>query len=412
MTWMYLPNSLFSLDTEESHSDSDSRASQSEQSATSSENTTSRDSSSDESRMEYWTTHRFGVTRRLTTGTLGVERWISSLRASLASLTVLPDGERVELTTAISGRIPSESYLRFDPLMCSWRTPGFNFGIEASQHMLTPSLLTLHPSGMTRSGRMYQLAPLVPHTSVGDGGVLPTPKDAPDDGGPPNLKMNTKRWGGVNSLGQMATKGLWPTPKARDAENGESPAEEHRNSPDLAWIARKFPTPTAADSDRTSLTYPSGNPTLRGSLMPTPTVMGNRNRSEYSSKAGDGLETYAQKFPTPIYSDAEEAGTNHIQLWRTVRSSPHGMSSGKLCPEFVEWLMGLPKGWTSLDPIDPDDLMNWIDGMFNRTAWDGEWPGVSRVTHVTKDRVPRLRALGNGVVPAVVRRFLVSHPPH
>ena len=77
-------------------------------------------------------------------------------------------------------------------------------------------------SGMTRDGVLYQLPPLVLRTSVGGGGVLPTPQttDAEPGGGPPNKRANTTRWGGVNSLGQMAKQGLWPTPRAQSA-NGK-----------------------------------------------------------------------------------------------------------------------------------------------------------------------------------------------
>ena len=36
---------------------------------------------------------------------------------------------------------------------------------------------------------------------------------------------------------------------------------------------------------------------------------------------------------------------------------------------------------------------------------DGEWPDTPRVAVGIKDRVSRLRALGNAVVPAVVERI-------
>jgi hypothetical protein len=51
----------------------------------------------------------------------------------------------------------------------------------------------------------------------------------------------------------------------------------------------------------------------RKGLLPTPTIKGNYNRAGASAKAGDGLAT---------------------------------VIGGPLNPEFLEWLMGFPIGWT------------------------------------------------------------------
>lgn len=54
----------------------------------------------------------------------------------------------------------------------------------------------------------------------------------------------------------------------------------------------------------------------RQGLLPTPTVCGNYNRKGASANSGDGLATAV---------------------------------GGKLSPQFVEWMMGLPDDWTALD---------------------------------------------------------------
>ena len=56
--------------------------------------------------------------------------------------------------------------------------------------------------------------------------------------------------------------------------------------------------------------------------------------------------------------------------------------------------MGWPVGWTSLEPMT--ELGSWFDG----TWWDEE--PVDRVTTVKTNRTKRLRAIGNGQVPACV----------
>ena len=65
--------------------------------------------------------------------------------------------------------------------------------------------------------------------------------------------------------------------------------------------------------------------------------------------------------------------------------------------------MGVPQGWTDLSPLPAESWLRWQQG----GHWnDGEWPGVPRVATGIKDRVSRLRALGNGIVPACVAEFL------
>ncbi len=58
-------------------------------------------------------------------------------------------------------------------------------------------------------------------------------------------------------------------------------------------------------------------------LWPTPTVYGNYNRKGVSATSGDGLTTAVKK-QTPT-------------------------EGGSLNPEWVEWLMGFPAGWTEVD---------------------------------------------------------------
>jgi hypothetical protein len=91
----------------------------------------------------------------------------------------------------------------------------------------------------------------------------------------------------------MASRGMWPTPQAHDAAMGNADrvgryGTEHggRNLND--WVA----------------------------MWPTPTIDGNHNRRGASATSGDGLATAV---------------------------------GGSLMPQFVEWLLGLPKDWTKVD---------------------------------------------------------------
>lgn len=63
-------------------------------------------------------------------------------------------------------------------------------------------------------------------------------------------------------------------------------------------------------------------------------------------------------------------------------------AGGALNPDWVEWLMGWPIGWTSLEPLEDHRIL----------AWDEE-PAIPRVSRDVPNRPARLRAIGNGQVP-------------
>jgi len=72
----------------------------------------------------------------------------------------------------------------------------------------------------------------------------------------------------------------------------------------------------------------------------------------------------------------------------------HGEQRGQLSPNWVEWLMGWPIGWTSMEEITELDWRDWSVDPAN----EGEVP---RVATGIKHRVGRLKAIGNGQVPQV-----------
>ena len=64
---------------------------------------------------------------------------------------------------------------------------------------------------------------------------------------------------------------------------------------------------------------------------------------------------------------------------------------GSLNPGWVERLMGWPQGWTSLEPMPSCAIpAGWGE------AWEGDCP---RTATGVRDRVARLRAIGNGQMP-------------
>lgn len=66
-------------------------------------------------------------------------------------------------------------------------------------------------------------------------------------------------------------------------------------------------------------------------------------------------------------------------------------------PDWVEWLMGWPVGWTDLNATP--DVESWKAQTLAGTWFDAEPEGIPRVRKSQPNRVGRLTALGNGWVP-------------
>lgn len=132
---------------------------------------------------------------------------------------------------------------------------------------------------------------------------------------------------------------------------------------------------------------------------------------------GANLATAVNMWPTPTKQDSENDGgasqykRNSVPLnalvkkWATPRKFMHKDSTidrgkgnlgeqvqGQLSPDWVEWLMNFPIGWSSLEPIKE---LTWLDWNVD-PADTGDIP---RVATKIKDRVNRLKAIGNGQVP-------------
>jgi hypothetical protein len=74
-------------------------------------------------------------------------------------------------------------------------------------------------------------------------------------------------------------------------------------------------------------------------------------------------------------------------------------AGAQLNPDWVEWLMGWPIGWTALAPLEGDA------GAIASPDWWAVDPAevgeLERVGVKIPDRVSRLKSIGNGQVPAV-----------
>jgi hypothetical protein len=131
--------------------------------------------------------------------------------------------------------------------------------------------------------------------------------------------------------GQTLPEGTTPTGRTPDGRKQTVCLERYA----MQVQSGRWPTPTASLGTKGGRVTPrkgSGGGTLIEAVSlrtwATPTVKGNYNRKGASKKAGDGLATQV---------------------------------GGQLNPRWVEWLMGWPIGWTSLQPLETDKFQQWLD---------------------------------------------------
>lgn len=132
--------------------------------------------------------------------------------------------------------------------------------------------------------------------------------------------------------------------------------------------------------------FKGGNPNLAHSVLwPTPTsgdakAAGSRNVQGSLAHAGTSLTDAASD-----EKGSAAAGQRRRQLSERVAGL-------KLSPDWVEWLMGWPVGWSSLESLQDATVGGWdVD--------PGDTGEVPRTTGGCANRRARLRAIGNGQVP-------------
>lgn len=183
-------------------------------------------------------------------------------------------------------------------------------------------------------------------------------------------------------------RGLWPTPTASDrgrtainpimTKNGTI---RHQNKAGgqsyarLDQVAALLPTPTASD--------------YKGAR--TPETLARAGRKPSNSLC-DTVAHFEQKtfFATP---QARDFRTGQKERFGNPERSNNlnDQIGGQLNPDWVEWLMGVPQGWTNADApnVNAPYAAHWFDAE----------PDIPRTTASTPHRADRLQALGNMVVP-------------
>ena len=148
---------------------------------------------------------------------------------------------------------------------------------------------------------------------------------------------------------------LWATPIERDYKDSPGMATQAGDRTRLDTLPRQvfafWPTPVASqggpNTNSKSVMELRHGKNLTGvvKFWPTPTVCGNYNRKGASQTSGNGLATEMQ---------TAFGWTENSSSAKTEKSAP-------LNPDFAEWLMGWPIGWTGLAPLETGKFQQWLN---------------------------------------------------
>ena len=319
---------------------------------------------------------------------------------------------------------------------------------QAHDHMATSG--AVHGWEKTGAGKQTNLNDAVVRDAQGVGSPWATPqaRDFRSSNG------KHRGFGQVNLNDQVVrrSESPWATPKARDANPEGLNAGLRRHKPALptqvamaSVSARPTPTAHAAknpspnEKNRDGLNFAvsrgvgKGNRPVFGSARPTPCATDakgsggkgeDRDRLDYAVERG---RTKSHEYPTPRcrdlcggtgahdklknlaavgIQDAEEARAlgAKVETYDTPTTQGDGGSGrkgnmpvyGQLNPDWVEWLMNWPFGWT-----DPDaDALVWFAPEHDPADLDDDHPlYIPRITTRKEYRIKRIVTLGNGQVP-------------
>lgn len=413
--------------------------------------------------MESWSPSLFGMTSEPLTADRGADLLTWFQEDFLARTSALPEREPDSLVRAPDYGVRwRELSMKYSPDTCMWRTPP-----SLWDEGWTWSLGTLPKWGSMLDGELWEQVTSVPPINAIARGFLPTPVTYdttagrgaednyhglgwqarynwtfdPDAGRVPHIGLKERM------VIKRAKAAQYPTPVAHEDRAANYSMEtsykhfatgSHQvhlsqmvRDPRMLIPRMRVPTPTA--------TQP---------MMPFQTL---QKRMTVGKRKGTtsvplvevlqrhALAEWEQRFPTPTATNGlrnsgkggPTDGSEHQPMMWQSKGHPE---FGELNPEWVEWLMGWPIGWTSTEPLSAEVFDDWAHANAGREDgtvpwWDldpseiavtGEDVDVNKLTDDELRQLPRLipktvkrgteeeenvrkariTALGNGQVPA------------
>jgi hypothetical protein len=380
----------------------------------------------------------------------------SSHLAIRASPLVSPESKEAQRMTATSGRLLAKLLHTKDPLFAFSK-----MFMVTLPWVSTKCLLTWKPKITPRGRLLCQLAPSMPRTDEIESGLLHTPTATANQMAPSMRSRDAGSWWAtpntmdhlpqrsaesMDKMKQGARKGrarpsnlreqvnpdtmqMWATPRTTDAAGGARPMDEKGRrisySSNLVFGAnlsdqvRMWPTPTASQARSEGsikqmrqkvyageVTREEAEAMIGGSLEPArlsamwPTPMA-RDYKDTPTQTDRGLGSRDDsKLPIRVFREEEKmwptptANEDHaVASWNEnaedAGQSPRGQEhrGWNTEPSMGRVADGLPKG---LDRFD---------------GWEREPADIPRVATGVKDRVSRLKGLGNAIVPSIAMQI-------
>jgi len=336
-----------------------------------------------------WSRHLFGPeTLRRFDGSNLLASWMLSLRASHVSPTVTPAAGKEPTTTAGFGRQSQSAFAWFDPASSIWKTsPGCDLLGE-----WLPYSQTWPRSGSISNGTASERLTLAPAIKESGYSSWPTARaeDSESCGNHPgatdSLTGATKHWmtpsvsncSGNEYTRDQGKKGMeratlvgeaanWPTPDsyARERTN-KSPSPNAAVRPTIALAAASWPTPAAHEA---RLGFQDRTRGMKGSQVSLSTVAMQTNWPTPAGRDYKGSNSSQHMTKTDGRTDGRSRNhadqlPNFVMHYfspqdQTMNDGPTSLpkappSRRRLNPQFVDWMMGWPPGWTNTEPTACD----------------------------------------------------------
>jgi len=263
-----------------------------------------------------------------------IEAFLTSLsqQDSPASPSVPPASSSAQPIPATCGPQLLSASAWFDPNTACWRT----YQGSLFQDTLEPFSETWPKAGMVQDGVFYPQAKWErPISASGSGLLWPTPNKTEVVETPEHLQQRRKNFKkGLSKFNpgvklEVAVQMNWPTPTKMDTNEGLQHWLERKEQWLKKGINLQKPLSIAIKMHGGRQTPPT---------YPTP------NKMDSMKPRSDEALARAK----------EKGGGSNLKDMEEVREH------GQLNPEWVEWLMGWPVGWTDLRPLATDRFQRWL----------------------------------------------------
>jgi hypothetical protein len=347
-------------------------------------------------RTEGWRKHLSGLTLPPSQARSSVAAWLDSSAGSPAKTSALPaDKQESRESAADCSSRSSDSFASWSPSSGSFLKTSRQFSIFQREQ---PFSENLPKSGSMRNGELFERPMLVDRT--GESGHLCWPTARSEDsescgnhpGAVDSLTGAARMWmaprvanikGSAKRLSQGANESVesqaiaWPNDQARMWMTPNLPLGGRKNTAEQVQAKGK------TDSGKRQISLGAQTmhwPTTQARDVKSPDMEGSGN---YERKMENGwtidLNSAAANWPTPNACDGSKASQISHQGACLTRSaevgfrfflpapptSTHGgkspsTSSRRLNPDFVDWLMGLPPGWTDYAPLETASYLSKV----------------------------------------------------